>query len=90
MHWTMGTIPSLKKGESSSGTSPVNSDTHDDGDPSRLVASSPVSPIFSTHARKEGEPEPGIQNHVTDVCPYMGTAVFEVLATSVQKADVRY
>ena len=27
------------------------------------VASSPVSPIFSTHARKEGEP--GIQNHVT-------------------------
>ena len=32
------------------------------------VASSPVSPIFSTHARKEGEP--GIQNHVTDLCPY--------------------
>ena len=32
------------------------------------VASSPVSPIFSTHARKEGEP--GIQNHVHDVGPY--------------------
>ena len=33
------------------------------------LASSPASPIFSTHARKEAEP--GIQNHVTDVCPYI-------------------
>ena len=33
-----------------------------------LLASSPVSPIFSKHARKEGEP--GIQNHVRDVGPY--------------------
>ena len=31
-------------------------------------ASSPVSTIFSTHARKEGEP--GIKNHVRDVGPY--------------------
>ena len=37
------------------------------------VASSLVSPIFSTHARKEGEP--GIQNHVTDVCPYTRVSV---------------
>ena len=35
---------------------------------SMQVASSPVSSIFSTHARKEGEP--GIQNHVRDVGPY--------------------
>ena len=32
------------------------------------VASFPGSPIFSTHARKEGEP--GIQCHVRDVGPY--------------------
>ena len=32
------------------------------------VASSPGSPIFSTHTRKEGEP--GIQCHVRDVAPY--------------------
>ena len=29
------------------------------------LASFPVSPIFSTHARKDGEP--GIQNHVTNI-----------------------
>ena len=33
-----------------------------------LLASSPVSLIFSMHVRKEGEP--GIQNHVSDVGPY--------------------
>ena len=32
------------------------------------TASLPVSPIFSMHARKEGEP--GIQNHVRDVGSY--------------------
>ena len=36
--------------------------------PRDMVASSPVSPIFSTQARKEGET--GIQNHVSDVGPY--------------------
>ena len=32
------------------------------------IASSPGSPIFSMHARKEGEP--GIQYHMHDVAPY--------------------
>ena len=37
--------------------------------PRIIVDPSPsVSPIFSTHAIKEGEP--GIQNNVSDVCPY--------------------
>ena len=32
------------------------------------IALSPVSPVFSTHERKEGEP--GIQNHMHDVDSY--------------------
>ena len=35
---------------------------------SAVLASSPVSPIFSTHTRKKSEP--WIQNHVSDVGPY--------------------
>ena len=48
--WTLATIPWMVNRE---------------GQGWELLALSPVSPIFSTHARKEGEP--GIQNHVTNV-----------------------